>query len=254
MAETGASDATMMQYFQRGKLTDHLERTCGELLAALIAFSRLVEAVSILHEKGFFHRDIKPDNIFLTDDGHLVLGDFGLVINPGAADARQTDTYENVGSRDWMPGWAFGMRMDDVKPNFDVFSLGKVLWSMISGKRFLRLWYHHDPEFDLEQLFPDNPSMGWAGRILDKCIVEHEQNCLNNAGELLDQVDLTIDALTHGSQILRLDRPHRCWVCGLGSYTGKVRDDPGAFILCCDHCGHAQTFMDPRNRPGWKAT
>jgi serine/threonine protein kinase len=142
---------------------------------ALVAFRPIVEAVSTLYEKGFIHRDIKPDNIFIADDDQLILGDLGLVINPSAADPGQTDTYENVGRRDRMPGWAFGMRMDDVKPKFDVFSLAKVLWSMISGKQFLRLCYHHDPQFELERLFPDNPSMGWAGRILDKCSVEHER-------------------------------------------------------------------------------
>ena len=88
-----------------------------------------------------------------------------------------------------MPGWAFGMRMDQVKPNFDVFSLGQVLWSMISGKRFLRLWYHRHPDFDLQGLFPNNLAMGWAARILDKCIVEYERDSLNNASELLTEVD-----------------------------------------------------------------
>jgi len=63
---------------------------------------------------------VKPANVFIADDGHLVLGDFGLVIQPGSRDPRLTDTYENVGSRDWMPGWAMGMRMDDVRPSFDV--------------------------------------------------------------------------------------------------------------------------------------
>jgi len=46
----------------------------------------LVEAVSELHKGGFVHRDITPANVFLADDDRLVLGDFGLVINPTAAD------------------------------------------------------------------------------------------------------------------------------------------------------------------------
>jgi hypothetical protein len=88
-----------------------LGRTQGDVLGSLLAFRSLLEAVAKLHEKGYVHRDIKPDNIFVADDGHLVLGDFGLVIEPGAADGRLTDTYENVGSRDWMPGWAMGLRI-----------------------------------------------------------------------------------------------------------------------------------------------
>jgi hypothetical protein len=140
-------------------------------------------------------------NVFVADDGALILGDFGLVIDPSAIDARLTDTYENVGSRDWMPGWATGMRMDEVKPTFDVFSLGKLLWSMVSGSEILRLWYFNHPKypkFDLEQIFPKNPDMRWITRILRKCVVEHETDCLSEASELLVEVDQAIRALQYG--------------------------------------------------------
>ena len=79
---------------------------------------------------------------------------------------RVTDTYENVGSRDWMPGWAYGKRMDEVRPDFDVFSLGKLLWSMVSGKPFLRLWYFQADEFNVEKMFPENSAMRWVTRLL----------------------------------------------------------------------------------------
>jgi hypothetical protein len=75
--------------------------------------------------------------------------------------------------------------MDDVKPNFDVFSLGKVLWSMVSGKPFLRLWYFSEREYDLERIFPEEPAMRWATRIFRKCIVDQEPDCLKDAAELL---------------------------------------------------------------------
>ena len=101
----------------------------------------LVEAVAALHEVKIIHRDIKPDNIFVTDNG-LVLGDFGIAHLEDKDNTRVSETYENVGSRDWMPPWAMGMRLDDVRPTFDVFGLGKVLWSMVSGKSKLRLWYY----------------------------------------------------------------------------------------------------------------
>ena len=138
----------VMEYFN-GTLLDVLARTQNDVLGSFLAFRPLVHAVAELHERGLVHRDIKPGNVFIADDGHLVLGDFGLVINTGAGDFRVTDTYENVGSRDWMPAWAYGQRMDAVRPDFDVFSLGKLLWSMISGKPFLRLWYFQQDEFNL---------------------------------------------------------------------------------------------------------
>jgi serine/threonine protein kinase len=240
----------VMEYFSRGTLSNHLNDTRDNVQRSLQLFRPLVEAVAALHNEGSVHRDIKPANVFVADDGHLVLGDFGLIANSGAAHSRLTDTYENVGSRDWMPGWAFGKRTDEVKSSFDVYSLGKLLWSMISGKQFLRLWYHHHPEFDLKTLFPQNASMGWATRILDKCIVEHEHECLKDAGELLNEVDTVIDAMNHGGQMPEY-APLRCIICGLGSYTEKVREDISTTIFACNHCGNAQTFHQLQNRPAW---
>jgi serine/threonine protein kinase len=241
----------VMEYFGRGTLEGHLGRTRGELLTSLARFRPLVEATAKLHGAGFVHRDIKPGNIFVRDDDQLVLGDFGLVINPQQSDPRLTDTYENVGSRDWMPGWAMGMRREDVRPTFDVFGLGKVLWSLVSGRSRLQLWYHHDPEFELETMFPGNRAMPWARRILDKCIVERERDCLPDAGKVLAEVDLVIDALTHGAQVLG-NIPSRCWVCGIGEYTGVVRDDPSEFIRTCNYCGHMQSFAKNVHTPEWQ--
>ena len=41
----------------------------------------VVEAVALLNRKGYFHRDIKPNNIFVADDGHWILGDLGIVLD-----------------------------------------------------------------------------------------------------------------------------------------------------------------------------
>jgi len=246
----------VMEYFSRGTLNGHLGRFCGDALGALRAFRPLVEAVSQLHKNGYVHRDIKPANVFVADDGHLVLGDFGLVIDPSAADARLTDTYENVGSRDWMPGWAMGMRMDEVKPNFDVFSLGKLLWSMVSGKGFLRLWYFNEPEypqFDLERVFPENPDVRWVTRILKKCIVQHETDCLKSAGDLLALVDEMIRALEFGGQVLRKENAAvRCRVCGIGLCPVTIPYGAQQMTLYCDNCGHVLIFRGVKEMHGWE--
>jgi serine/threonine protein kinase len=232
-------------------LANHLGRTKGDLLGSLVAFRPIVEAVTLLHKRGIVHRDIKPDNVFVASDGRLVLGDLGLAIEMDDHSGRISDTYENVGTRDWMPAWAMGMRLEDVRPTFDVFSLGKLLWAMVSGRQKLRLWYHHRPEFELEAMFPDCPSMCFAREILDYCVVEDEDNCSPGAEDLLARVDAVINALRQSGQIPA--RGHiKCRVCGMGEYSEVVRDDPGYRIIACGYCGNMQHFDKPGIRPGWK--
>ncbi len=240
----------VMDYYP-ATLAGSLGRTKGDLLASLRAIRPIVDAVATLHKDGYVHRDIKPDNVFVASDDRLVLGDFGLVVQMDDRSGRVTDTYENVGSRDWMPGWALGMKLDDVKPTFDVFSLGKLLWAMVSGREKLRLWYLHKPEFEIEQMFPDDASIKWGREILDKCIVEDEVQCLPNAGELLKLIDIVIRALRQGGQ-LPIHGPIRCRICCRGEYTDFISDAGGGEALACNYCGNVQSFSKVDRRPGWK--
>jgi hypothetical protein len=107
-----------------------------------------------------------------------------------------------------------------LKPNFDVFMLGKLLWCMIAGRLKLPLWYHRRPDFDLTRKFPGNQHMHAINSILDKCIVEEPADCLTSAQQLLEVVDETLMALDRGAPLLnsdgRLVLP--CRVCGRGFY------------------------------------
>lgn len=197
-----------------------------------------------MHEASLVHRDIKPDNIF-NFAGRLVLGDLGLVHFIDQDQTRLSDTFENVGSRDWMPAWAMGMRLEDIRPSFDVFSLGKLLWSMVSGKPVLQLWYVHDERFELEKMFPNTPDISWARQILDKCIVEKEQDCLANAKELLGLVDTVLAALERHSQIVGKDVARICRVCGLGQYrqmSPRIVAFENFRLFACSKCGHTELF------------
>ena len=97
--DANASDGWFVAPYHRGgTLADNLSSYAGNPETALQALTPLVDAVAVLHAKGVVHRDIKPENIFLSD-GHLVLGDFGIVHFEDRKQTRPSETYENVGSR-----------------------------------------------------------------------------------------------------------------------------------------------------------
>jgi hypothetical protein len=66
--------------------------------------------------------------------------------------------------------------LDDVSPAFDVFSLGKVLWAMASGRAVLQLWYFDRPDYDLMKAFPADGRMPWVNRLLQKSVREEQKD------------------------------------------------------------------------------
>lgn len=235
-----------------------------------------------MHERQVIHRDIKPDNVFLSARG-LVLGDFGIVFWVDARQERLTETYERVGSRDWMAPWANrGRRLADVNPTFDIFPLGKLLWAMISGQRELPYWDWDQPEFNLENLFPASPGMDLVNsRILAHTVVQREPSCQKSAAELLQRVRALLSVLERGGQ--NLGSPARpCRICGMGHYADFRGGQPQLVgvldpekakrlnqaefvyrdpemrmtlrVQVCDQCGHAEFFhfADGGRPAAWK--
>ncbi|MEV6372876.1 serine/threonine protein kinase [Micromonospora musae] len=90
----------------------------------------LLSALRAAHEAGILHRDVKPANVLLADDGRVVLTDFGLATLPG--DPRVTRTGMVLGS----PAYLAPERVTDgvVGPAADLWSLGATLYSAVEGR------------------------------------------------------------------------------------------------------------------------
>ncbi|MEK7414857.1 MAG: serine/threonine-protein kinase [Planctomycetota bacterium] len=99
--------------------------------AARIAVGAL-EALHVAHLAGILHRDIKPGNLMLRENGQVVVLDFGLAAAP-EFESRLTASDTVIGTPAYMsPEQAAGQRTA-VSPRSDIYAMGAVLYEMVSG-------------------------------------------------------------------------------------------------------------------------
>jgi len=120
--------------FVAGKDLDALVRD-GPLPAAEAA--RLLEAVAraihYAHQQGILHRDLKPSNVLLDGQGQPRVTDFGLAKQMGS-DADLTLSGQVLGSPNFMPPEQATGRKAGVGPQSDVYSLGAILYHLLTGR------------------------------------------------------------------------------------------------------------------------
>ncbi len=137
LLDSGEADGTLfyvMPCVEGESLRGRLEREKQLPLDDAVQITREVaDALSYAHSHGVIHRDIKPENILLQG-GHAVVADFGIARAVSAAGGtRLTETGLAIGTPAYMsPEQAAGSK--DLDGRSDVYSLGCVLYEMLSGE------------------------------------------------------------------------------------------------------------------------
>ena len=122
-----------MEYIDGGSLADRLEGQPWPPVQAARLVESLALAVHHAHVRGIVHRDLKPANILLTAEGIPKVTDFGLAKSLGA-DIDLTRTDSIIGSPSYMAPEQAGGTVRRIGPATDVYSLGAILYELLTGR------------------------------------------------------------------------------------------------------------------------
>jgi serine/threonine protein kinase/tetratricopeptide (TPR) repeat protein len=125
-------------------LREELEVSAISWRRAVELGAEIAEGLSAAHSKSVVHRDLKPENIFLTADGRVKILDFGLAQTDPLLSQQEEATIPTTKWFQTGPGAILGtlgymapeqLRGETVDPTADIFSLGCVMYEMVTARR-----------------------------------------------------------------------------------------------------------------------
>jgi serine/threonine-protein kinase len=142
-----------MEFIEAGTLAQQLAGVPLAPARAAALLKVVADGVQTAHSGGIIHRDLKPSNILLTDDGTPKISDFGLARRSDSGEDL-TRSGERVGTPCYMSPEQATNRTGEVGLTTDIYSLGAILYEMLTGRPpFLA-----DTTVDTErQLIADEP-------------------------------------------------------------------------------------------------
>jgi tRNA A-37 threonylcarbamoyl transferase component Bud32/tetratricopeptide (TPR) repeat protein len=134
--EVGQQDSQhffSMGYIEGGSLAARLKDGPLPPHEAAVLVRKIAEAVAYAHGRGIIHRDLKPANVLLDQGGQPRVTDFGLAKRL-TGDSQLTGTGQVMGTPSFMPPEQAQAKIDEIGPAADVYALGAILYSLVTGR------------------------------------------------------------------------------------------------------------------------
>jgi serine/threonine-protein kinase len=218
-----------MEYIDGVTLREKIHKDHAELSKLLRILQHVAEGLAKAHSAGVVHRDLKPDNIMITHDGHTKILDFGLAklietSGPGVAQGEGEDAPTAVMQQHSAPGVIMGTvgymspeqaQAKTVDQRSDIFSFGCLLYEAATGRRP----FAGDSTVDtLHKIIHDpapaitdfNPAvLPELQRVIRKCLVKEPDKRYQTIRDTANDLEEVLEEMKSGSDMERSVVPNR---------------------------------------------
>lgn len=187
-ADTSAAPSWFVMELGIGSLEKCAPEGGYPIEQAIALFRQICSGVAALHSEGVIHRDLKPGNVIMMVGGDARVGDLGLCLIEDMA--RITPDWEAVGPRYYMAPEAEAGRDEEADDLMDVYSLGKVLYWLLTGKTLVRERLR-TRDFALPGKH-EHAALDEFNDVIEGAIAEHKCNRIATVSALVERFEAAV--------------------------------------------------------------
>jgi serine/threonine-protein kinase len=186
----------VMEYIEGKNLKDLLKKR-GKLTVPEVVdiMSQIADGLSVAHDSYIIHRDIKPQNIMILENGLVKITDFGIAMAMNATQLTQTNSV--MGSVHYLPPEQASGKGSTLKS--DIYSMGILMYELLTGVLPYRgenaveiaLKHLKEPLPSIREELPDLPQA--VENIILKSAAKNPKNRYNDAREMYEDLKTCLD-------------------------------------------------------------